>query len=680
MDNDFEVLAFPDLFPYGSGGYHSANKKVKLPIRKYFQQCLLNVDGRFAQNIEYLFCAQYIADIKQIESDATLAIMLSQGRTLGGHKITAGQLWNPAVVEQLVRNEQAYKFLKNVRGSPAYWQDQLYDVLAMLQMLSIPTWFLTLSAADLHWPEMIQAVAVQFGKKLTQKDVLKMSIADRSKYLHQNPITCVQMFQHRLEAFFSEYLLSDTHPLGYITDYVIKIEFQTRGSPHAHCLLWVKDAPKIDKDPDDVVCALIDKYITAVMPPVTSENEHQIKLMDSLQKHTHSDYCCKNKSCHFGFPKPPATKTLISWPPLDNNDKIIENAKSLLQNVQNTLTIANVHNKSTQQFLQDINLDVETYMDALQISQRGPNVILKQNPQDVFINACNHDILSLWRGNADLQYVINEMATVKYVCSYMTKGEKGMGETLKRVAKECWNDAIRTQMNKIKKEFLGKRVLGAPESAMQVLSMWLMKKSRKVVSVSTSMKDECVSLPKPKSQLAQLHDEDENVFATSVIDRYAARPLVLQNICLATFAVMYDVIQSSTQTGEAWGCQYRRRHTQHRKCSFFDKDEIVKRIGCNQEEKTAGNTTYKKVQSPYRTRKILSFKASHLLLMESWRWHNINIPKLSWLIHQQTPYHTSECTEIQWRLCSIWHRPTRFRKQYTTVCMGDGCSKYCTGW
>ena len=92
MDNDFEVLAFPDLFPYGSGGYHNANRKVKLPIRKYFQQHLLNIDGRFAQNIEYLFYAQYIADIKEIESDATLPICLSQGRTLGGHKITAGQL------------------------------------------------------------------------------------------------------------------------------------------------------------------------------------------------------------------------------------------------------------------------------------------------------------------------------------------------------------------------------------------------------------------------------------------------------------------------------------------------------------------------------------------------------------------------------------------------------------
>ena len=111
-------------------------------------------------------------------------------------------------------------------------------------------------------------------------------------------------------------------------------------------------------------------------------------------------------------------------------------------------------------------MDIVTYIDALKISKRRPNVILQWNPQDVFINACNYDILSLWGENVDIQYVINEIATVKYVCSYMIKGDKGMGETLKRVAKECQNDNIWTQMNKIKKEFLGKWVLGATESAM----------------------------------------------------------------------------------------------------------------------------------------------------------------------------------------------------------------------
>ena len=97
-----------------------------------------------------------------------------------------------------------------------------------------------------------------------------------------------------------------------------------------------KRCPKIDKDPDDVVCAFIDKYITAVIPPIAPENEHHIKLMENLQKHTHSDYCHRNKSCHvLVFQNPPTTKTLISRPPIDDNDEIIENAKSVLQTVQN---------------------------------------------------------------------------------------------------------------------------------------------------------------------------------------------------------------------------------------------------------------------------------------------------------------------------------------------------------
>ena len=37
-------------------------------------------------------------------------------------------------------------------------------------------------------------------------------------------------------------------------------------------------------------CAFIDKYITAVIPPIAPENEHHIKLMENLQKHTHCMY------------------------------------------------------------------------------------------------------------------------------------------------------------------------------------------------------------------------------------------------------------------------------------------------------------------------------------------------------------------------------------------------------
>ena len=92
------------------------------------------------------------------------------------------------------------------------------------------------------------------------------------------------------------------------------------------------------------------------------------------------------------------------------------------------------------------------------------------------------------------------------------------------------------------------RCVGAPKSAIWVLSMWLMKKSKNVTSFNTNMKDECVSLPKTQGQLAQMgDDDDEDVFATSIIDRYAARPPILVNMCLATYAVNYNVAQANNE-------------------------------------------------------------------------------------------------------------------------------------
>ena len=121
LDKDFEVLAFPDLFPFGKNGFDSVKTRyTSLSLRKYYQQRILNVDGRFAKNIEYLFCAQYATDLKQIQSDANVALRITKGRSLGGYSVNAGMLKKPEVLSNLVRTEQAYKFLRHIRGSPAY--------------------------------------------------------------------------------------------------------------------------------------------------------------------------------------------------------------------------------------------------------------------------------------------------------------------------------------------------------------------------------------------------------------------------------------------------------------------------------------------------------------------------------------------------------------------------------
>ena len=120
----------------------------------------------------------------------------------------------------------------------------------MIRQLGTPTWFFTLSAADLKWPDMIQTIAKQYGVHYNEQ-IEALSYEKKSNWLRSNPVTAA--------TFFKDFLKSTANPLGEIVDYGIRIEFQARGSPHAHCVMWIKDAPKYGVDSDEEVCAFIDQ-------------------------------------------------------------------------------------------------------------------------------------------------------------------------------------------------------------------------------------------------------------------------------------------------------------------------------------------------------------------------------------------------------------------------------------
>ena len=150
----------------------------------------------------------------------------------------------------------------------------MYDVLGMIRQLGIPTWFLTLSAADMQWADVIQTIARQYGTTLTDEDVKTMSFEEKSKWLRQNPVTAARHFQYRLNTF-QVFLKSAAHPLCELVDYAIRIEFLARGSPHAHTILW-KDAPKLNIDSDEDVCSFIDQYVKCNIP-----NDQDLALQSS---------------------------------------------------------------------------------------------------------------------------------------------------------------------------------------------------------------------------------------------------------------------------------------------------------------------------------------------------------------------------------------------------------------
>ena len=57
-DPNFEAMFNPDKFCFGSETF-STDRPRKLTYRKYFNQRLLDVDGRFACDLDHLFVAQY---------------------------------------------------------------------------------------------------------------------------------------------------------------------------------------------------------------------------------------------------------------------------------------------------------------------------------------------------------------------------------------------------------------------------------------------------------------------------------------------------------------------------------------------------------------------------------------------------------------------------------------------
>ena len=133
-----------------------------------------------------------------------------------------------------------------------------------------------------------------------------------------------------------------------LLNYAIRIEFQARGSPHAHCVIWVKDAPEFGVDNSDDVCDFIDQYVSCKVPAEDGKLKDIVLL---LQKHKHSSYCRRNKTCRFSFPKPPSSKTIITKDDPergDNNQElfVLRKVQKLIADSNTDLSLAELLDKA----------------------------------------------------------------------------------------------------------------------------------------------------------------------------------------------------------------------------------------------------------------------------------------------------------------------------------------------
>ena len=244
FDPDAEEKAFPHLF----GGEPRQRVNPLSVYPKVMRSELLNADRRFGQDTANLFYKLRLHVIRQINS-AVNFLMVRKTKNL---PFTAEEAAHDSFAADKVRTDEAYhSCLGHVVNSPAYFDREKSKVFAMIRQLGKPHIFMTLSPCEQEWEDLHKVLAeAKLGRILTAKELHELrscSKGEIAKLIKSDPVVCAVYFNHRFQAMFK--LIKDRqgifaeHP---VIHHYYRIEYQQRGSPHVHMLLWLDNVPEFD--------------------------------------------------------------------------------------------------------------------------------------------------------------------------------------------------------------------------------------------------------------------------------------------------------------------------------------------------------------------------------------------------------------------------------------------------
>lgn len=186
----------------------------------------------------------------------------------------------------------------------------------MIRQLGKPTVFFTISANEIGWSDLLQLL-YRLNKHyyVSKEAVAKLHFMVKSTLINEDAVNCAIYFNKLVNVIMNILQSKKCSPFNKfrVLHYFKRIEFQHRGSPHAHILAWLDNAPKdaLDEDYDKAI-----ELIDALTSVLASEASRNIKL----QTHKHTFTCYKiitsNKAqkCRFEAPFMPCKKTVILKP------------------------------------------------------------------------------------------------------------------------------------------------------------------------------------------------------------------------------------------------------------------------------------------------------------------------------------------------------------------------------
>ena len=539
-DKYCEELAYPGIF-LGQKRQDNKDRSVKVHYSEICKSELRRSDRRAAMNVENIFFKAKKLQMKILLGKANVALRKCKSRK--NDSLRAGNLKQEGALERLIHHDEGFKFLRALRGSPPYFEKAKKDLFAMIRQLGPATLFCSFSSAETQWTHLLRILGhLVDQKEYSDGEIDNLNWDEKCRLIQMDPVTCARHFDYQISQFIGQFLLGGAEPLGKLSDWFYRVEYQQRGSPHIHMLIWLENSPTFGEDSDEEVTSFIDKIITCKKP---GSDADLLKLVNR-QIHRHSHTCRKKlrNECRFNYPQPPMKETAILYP-LDRD--IAQSQRKLYEDTWKNIKQRLNDEKEGQditfnELLSNLNITEDIYICAIQSSLNAPTVFLKRNPNELRINNYNPACLKAWRANMDIQFVLDVYACAVYIPNYISKSQRGMSDLLRQACVEArkQNSSIKQQVRDIGSKFLNNVEISAQEAVYIILQLPMRKASRQIVFINTSPKDERVEILKPVSDIKELDDDSEDIFTSGLLKRYAKRPASLENLTLADWAAWYD--------------------------------------------------------------------------------------------------------------------------------------------
>uniref|UniRef100_A0A1X7T0A9 Helitron helicase-like domain-containing protein n=1 Tax=Amphimedon queenslandica TaxID=400682 RepID=A0A1X7T0A9_AMPQE len=296
----FDLLCFPTLFRTGQYGEHHPRQSYEaqtLSFSEYIKSRILNENTRFRRNHSY--CLHYYGLKINKALKTGIYNLLKTSRCNIGQTVAE-------ILEKIYVLDEEFEgnlstMLAPIRGTNQFWFLVKSEVKAMIAEYGSPTLFLTLSCAEYD-----SADIAQYLRKVNNAPQ-SYSI---SRLCTEDPVSVSRQFSYKFKDFFNIVILQ-RGVLGKVEQYYVKKEYQMRGAPHYHILLWIENAPVVGIDRPEEVCSFIQDRITCHIPDSNTSPELNF-FVRKYQMHKCSKYCKRNikvsktyvSRCRFDFLRP----------------------------------------------------------------------------------------------------------------------------------------------------------------------------------------------------------------------------------------------------------------------------------------------------------------------------------------------------------------------------------------